>query len=305
MCVDPMYIKRQFHCNTYGEYEPLPTKDGLCVVEDDWIKGWYVPCGKCHECLQRRKNDWFVRTVKELAGCVKRGKYIKNVFMVTLTFDEDHLPTERSEMSAYIRRWKDNIRKKLGYFPKHWLVVERGESEKGTHRLHLHGVLVLREFTHYNVIRNAWKQGYSWIESLKSMKGVSYSIKYCVKGLLERYLQSDQLIGLVFCSKGWGSAWFTENVFWYILGNSKYSYTRVFRVLEAGNYWYAVPRYFIKKTCEFFGVKKYSSMDDWLKQMESPPDSWSRPDIKKKLARNYLVLKQTFNPNLRQFLATA
>lgn len=322
MCISPIWRPRRGRVdhNTLL-FEPAPKADGLEPLVDEGVRGWYVPCGKCFECLKRRKNDWFVRALKEFTHCYKRDGYgrKRHVYMVTFTFNQDNLPEntpyfpdpafpdidqsnlERSHyrkiLSAKIRAWKDVIRKRLGYFPVHWLVTERGDENN---RLHLHGILICRDLTDYELIRSSWKYGYSWVENLRDLKGISYSLKYMLKGLMERVLFDDYLAGLVYCSHGFGSSYLSEGVLRYIWSKSNYSYQSILTLSECNGFKYATPRYFIKKACQFFGHVKYPSLTDYLSLIEDPP-SKSRHD----LWFDYRDLTLSFNQTLRKYISFA
>lgn len=69
---------------------PIKIKNGSRRYRDGIDKMFFrVPCGHCKECIERKKDDWFVRAyfeflrVKKLGGCV---------FFPTFTFDNEHLP---------------------------------------------------------------------------------------------------------------------------------------------------------------------------------------------------------------------
>lgn len=102
-----------------------------------------IPCGKCAECLCARQNSFMIRAYREAA---KYG----NIYHLTLTYDEDHLPlaqsvrwvdTDTGELSKYpvavdvIRKdWKctselhfPRFHKKYGYRLKKDRVVRRFE----------------------------------------------------------------------------------------------------------------------------------------------------------------------------------
>lgn len=271
-----------------------PSLDGIPVLKDDGITGWYVPCGKCLECLRRRKNDWFVRTIKELSALERGFK----VFMCTFTFSEDFLPSSRQELSAYLRSFKDRLRKAIGYFPMHWMISERGQ----TARIHFHGVLVLKGFTPFETVRHAWKYGFSWLEELKDFRGISYSLKYMLKGLIDRYANDDPLVGFVYCTQGWGSH-VKESFYRWVLSSSQYSYNRIMTLTECGKLFrYAVPRYYIYRCIRMFGFKKYAQYDDWLDMKEKTEASFTTYNRYVEYRSFYTTLMQTFNKKIRNQL---
>lgn len=48
-----------------------------------------VPCGHCSECLEARKQEYYVRTYFTFQECVDKGGYM---LFDTLTYDDEHLP---------------------------------------------------------------------------------------------------------------------------------------------------------------------------------------------------------------------
>lgn len=48
-----------------------------------------IPCGQCLECRLNKAKEWAFR-------CVKEAKYHKNNIMITLTYDDEHIPTAES-----------------------------------------------------------------------------------------------------------------------------------------------------------------------------------------------------------------
>jgi hypothetical protein len=56
--------------------------------------GMYVPCGKCYNCLQKRRSVWTFRMLKE-------NEVAESSYFVTLTYDEENIP--------YIDQWGFSI----------------------------------------------------------------------------------------------------------------------------------------------------------------------------------------------------
>ncbi|AXH77917.1 MAG: replication initiator protein [Microviridae sp.] len=59
-------------------------------------KGQYilVPCGKCNFCLQNKRVQWAFRNNQELKDAL-------TAHFITLTYDEEHLPTERDRHDTF------------------------------------------------------------------------------------------------------------------------------------------------------------------------------------------------------------
>ena len=51
------------------------------------VQGITIPCGKCVECLQRKRQEWVFRLLSEL-------KDAQTCYFVTFTYDDEHLPKD-------------------------------------------------------------------------------------------------------------------------------------------------------------------------------------------------------------------
>lgn len=71
MCLDKKYIRNR-------KIDPSGIDKPQCKV----------PCGRCPECAKQKSDDWFVRSYFEIFG----ASTPKDCFLVTLDFDNDHLP---------------------------------------------------------------------------------------------------------------------------------------------------------------------------------------------------------------------
>ena len=117
-----------------------------------------VPCGKCAECLERRKNDWYFRTYYEAKSTFDNGGY---VYFDTLTYASEHLPhindylkeeyqfPESENVSCFnlehYRLFFVRLRRYLTYHGfdvahnlKYFLTSEYGDDDRYTHRPHYH-----------------------------------------------------------------------------------------------------------------------------------------------------------------------
>lgn len=96
--------------------------------------GTVVPCGKCFECLQKRRAEWSFRLKEEL-------KVSETAYFITLTYDEDHLiltesgnPTlAKKDLQDYFKRVRTE-NPKLRYYAV-------GEYGGKTHRPHYHAIV--------------------------------------------------------------------------------------------------------------------------------------------------------------------
>lgn len=71
------------------------------------IKGKQFPCGKCVECSKTYQNSLAIR-------CTEEAKDWDHVYMITLTYDDEHLPTKR--VNPYMVRYCDEGEVKTTYF---------------------------------------------------------------------------------------------------------------------------------------------------------------------------------------------
>lgn len=121
---------------------------------------WFVqpiPCGNCLECKLRKSQEWSFRCMKEAS------KYENNI-MLTLTYDDEHLPKskyvnlETGELFESLTLKKDDVqkfmkrlRKKFGEGIRFFMCGEygsdseykdwKGQVRKGTERPHYHIIL--------------------------------------------------------------------------------------------------------------------------------------------------------------------
>lgn len=114
-----------------------------------------IPCGQCFECKTLKAKEWAFRAMKEAS------KYENNI-MLTLTYDDDHLPksrvvdTETGEVYSTLRKedtvkFLKRLRKKFGdgirfmdcgeYGSDDEYITWKGELKKGTSRPHYHIIL--------------------------------------------------------------------------------------------------------------------------------------------------------------------
>lgn len=145
-----------------------------------------ISCGKCVECLQKRRTSWQVRTEKEtIINGVPRYKH---AYLLTLTYNNSHLNfSSNGKMTLRIRdlqKFIDRLRKE---YPLRYLCC--GEYGGKFHRPHYH-LLILsnneKPLTRVQVERK-WFNGYIDFKEIKNnlidYKKISrYIAKYISKG---------------------------------------------------------------------------------------------------------------------------
>lgn len=135
-----------------------------------------IPCGKCEICKDNRRRDYTVRL--NLAK-----KQFLNHYFITLTFNEDELPTDRDgcirKFQLYMKRLRKNINSR-GVF-KYFCVLEKGEIGG---RYHWHQILFTNlKFSKEelrNVILDNWHYGIVDVGYLQE-GGITYVCKYLFK----------------------------------------------------------------------------------------------------------------------------
>jgi hypothetical protein len=101
-------------------------------IEDGSPQGLYVPCGKCIACRIARTREWTVRIMHEMS-CHD------NAVFATLTYDDDHLPPDRSISKDELQRFIKRLRKELGDRKIRYFAC--GEYGETTNRPHYHAII--------------------------------------------------------------------------------------------------------------------------------------------------------------------
>lgn len=189
MCVEPRFLRYDRNIPELSRYfsDPCYLKLGLSadqdpVVKSNLLNGIYVPCGHCPECIAARQREWFVKFSFE-------DRYWKklncNTRFVTLTYNNDHLPSSREHA---LRDWQamlKQMRRKLGFRPRFFLVSEYGGR---THRFHYHFLLfgipkTVEDKVFSAFILDCWNNRGFISASVASGKQFNYVSKYVTKDL--------------------------------------------------------------------------------------------------------------------------
>ena len=161
-----------------------------------------VPCGQCEDCLKAKARGWAFRILKE-------ASQFDNNFFITLTYDDEHLPSRisknglftcqslvKSEISDFNKKLKVNLnRKKLNSGFRFYGVGEYGSQ---TYRPHYHVIyfnLEIPDLKFYNYdkqsgsilftsefLDNIWKKGHVIIGAV-DIGSACYVARYCDKKL--------------------------------------------------------------------------------------------------------------------------
>ena len=141
MCLNPLSIRN-------------PTK--VINNRGGQLLNMQVPCGVCAQCLQAKRNEWYVRTHYEMQRTFSLGGY---VYFDTLTYADEHLPKlshfvdlekyDLKDFSCFNHRhfklFLKRLRRLISYHFgiskdafRYFLTTEYGEDDRYTHRPHYH-----------------------------------------------------------------------------------------------------------------------------------------------------------------------
>lgn len=140
----------------------------------EYFEPLLLPCGKCDACLLKRASDWSLR-------CQHEALYHKDIMFLTLTYDNEHLPTNNGvptvfypDIQYFLKRLRADLKYKYGKkAPKirYFLCQEYGGKTK---RPHFH-VILFGYHTHEDELKNShgtfinyWKRGKSGLKTYRS-----------------------------------------------------------------------------------------------------------------------------------------
>lgn len=93
------------------------------------LGGAKVPCGQCRACRINYATNWAIRCTMESLG------YKENVFL-TLTYDDEHLPADRSVSKKVFQNFMKRLRKQI--YPAKCRFFGCGEYGSRSMRCHYH-----------------------------------------------------------------------------------------------------------------------------------------------------------------------
>jgi hypothetical protein len=240
-----------------------------------------VPCGRCIECMRKKKREWQVRLMEEI-------KVNKEAIFVTLTFSEESLKElekltvsknkyiQSNEIATIaVRRFLERHRKKYGKSIKHWLVTELGHVN--TERIHLHGIIFKK--IEKEELDQLWKYGITWIGSYVNERTINYIVKYINK----QDPDHKNYIPKILCSAGIGASYLKT----YNAKKNKYDEenTREYYITRQG-YKLNLPSYYRRKIYndeerEKLWIKRLDEGMRWI--MGEKLDAYNEEEIQKTL----------------------
>lgn len=187
---------------------------------DDLATPLTVPCGQCLGCRLERSRRWAVRIVHE------SQMHERNSFL-TLTYDDEHLPKDRSLCLDDFQRFFKRLRKQSASPLRFFHCGEYGET---TQRPHYHCCLFGEDFASdrhllrttkrgdrlytSNRLTKTWGLGHAVIGEL-SFESAAYVARYCLKKVTgdsaeEHYAGRKPEYVTMSRRPGIGATWFDE-----------------------------------------------------------------------------------------------
>lgn len=145
-----------------------------------------LPCGRCIGCRLERSRQWAVR-------CMHEAKlYDANVF-ITLTYDDDHLPPDRSLLYPDFQKFMKRLRRRFSTSTVRFYMC--GEYGEGVHkRPHYHACVFNCHFPDKlyfssdgdselftsDILTELWGKGFALVGNL-TFQSAAYVARYCLK----------------------------------------------------------------------------------------------------------------------------
>lgn len=185
-CVNPMAAVYDEYTGKYRFIGAANTfRSGNDYLHDKTQKIVYVPCGQCYACRVARSRDWATRCVLEA-----RAYGDKNSF-ITLTYDDEHLPSDMSLHKEDFQKFMKRLRKNTGQKIRYFMCGEYGSLFE---RPHFHACLFgykpddlqlwsVREgvkLYRSPMIEKCWKFGFSTVGDV-TYESAAYVARYVLK----------------------------------------------------------------------------------------------------------------------------
>lgn len=149
-----------------------------------------VPCGNCLGCLTAKANEWAARATHEAS------QHEHNIF-VTLTYDDDKLPTDGSLHIPDLQKFWKRLRKQTGTPIRYLACGEYGET---TLRPHYHAIIFGLQFQDQKKIGDKhetsetldriWNKGHTTIGKVTPATA-KYVAKYQIKQRRKHHVTPD------------------------------------------------------------------------------------------------------------------
>lgn len=175
-------------------------------VGSEWLE---VPCGHCIACRIARTREWTVRLLHE-------SEFWSDTCFVTLTYDDDHLPPNRSlvprDLTLFFKRLRKDIEGIDVLGLKYYACGEYGDTFG---RPHYHAIIFGLSPKDKKLIEDNWKLGFVKIgcvtyDSCRYVAGYvqkklygKASKEYDEKGIVAPFSRMSKGIGQRYIDKYW------------------------------------------------------------------------------------------------------
>ena len=140
-----MQCTRPFHIKNPDRFKYKKPNE---LVGDEWLD---VPCGHCLACRISRTREWTVRLLHE-------SEFWDDTSFVTLTYDDDHLPSNGSLVPRDLTLFFKKLRKDLGDRKiKYYACGEYGDTYG---RPHYHAIIFGLSLKDKKLIEDNWHKGF-------------------------------------------------------------------------------------------------------------------------------------------------
>jgi len=141
-------------------------------------RGIDVPCGKCFQCVKRRRNDWYIR-------CLLESQHRRFTYFGLLTYAEVGQVLVKRDIQLFLKRLRIK-----GYKFSYLIAGEYGDKAL---RPHWHCLFFADSQIPFADISKSWRGGYEnedlprnkagWIrfEPIRSARSIRYTVKYLYK----------------------------------------------------------------------------------------------------------------------------
>lgn len=216
------------------KYDSSQVWDAIRKADDRHIE---VPCGQCIGCKLEHSRQWAMR-------CMHEASLHDDNCFITLTYDDEHLPSDNSlnkkDFQDFMKRLRKNINYpikkrakelKIPFVPKIIRYYHCGEYGENFGRPHYHACLFGIDFPDKELIKEgdhplyfsqelakSWDLGYHTIGAL-TFESAAYVSRYCTKkvsgvmaeayyeGRQPEYATMSRRPGI---GKGWIDAYFSD-----------------------------------------------------------------------------------------------
>ena len=192
-------------------YHPLTAyqcADGSVVFQErkrfNTVKTLSLPCGQCIGCRLEKSRQWAIR-------CMHEAQMHDTNCFITLTYDDDNLPSDKSLHHEHFQKFIRSLRKRTGIKMRYYMAGEYGEQFD---RPHFHACIFGYDFHDKKLwkttesgsrlyrsqyLETIWTHGYSSIGDV-TFESAAYVARYIMKkinGKQQRQHYTDQETGVI------------------------------------------------------------------------------------------------------------